>query len=112
MKKKLAKMLTAVAIIAMASVNVYWVETQRVSDVATANVAALTRDEGSGGIISKKCYPSSELKNGNDGKIYVLCSSNTINSESSTILYECGGYALNKVPVWFANTEACYVKVN
>lgn len=49
MKKKLTKVLAAVAIIAMASVNVYWVETQQVSDVAAANVAALTRDEGSGG---------------------------------------------------------------
>ena len=112
MKKKLAKVLTAVAIIAMASVNVYWVETQQVAEVAAANIAALTRDEGSGGIISKTCYPDDQLKNGNDGNPYLQCSQSTISSESSEVLYECGGTTYTKVPVFWPTTKKCYVKVN
>lgn len=112
MKKRFLKVLTAVAIIAMASVNVYWVETQQVSDVATANVAALTRDEGSGGIIEKTCYPADQLKNGNDGNVYLECSNTTISNESSEVLYQCGSYAMTKVPVFWPTTKKCYVKVN
>lgn len=112
MKKKLTKVLAAVAIIAMASVNVYWVETQQVSDVAAANVAALTRDEGSGGVVPKTCYPSDQLKDGNDGNSYIKCSDRTISSESSTTYYECDGIAHTKVPVFWPTTKTCYVKVN
>ena len=113
MKKKLTKVLAAVAIIAMASVNVYWVETQQVSDVAAANVAALTRDEGSTGIVIKECYPSSELTNGSTKEAYYICGTSSSGNESSIPIYECQSSDLYKKPTWWLpSKKECYIKVD